>query len=512
MLEGKAARREYYPVLLFGRSANLLPLNNPSTTLQSINQSQPWRSCCLKAHRARAKFSCIYRSVFVSTVIMACRRITVRLVLFFLLQLTVAQRRGGGGGGGGGDHDDDDDFSGSGDSGGSGSGGSGGDSISGRPQPCDWSARHKAFGLPGLYYNGTLTIRHHITDNPVWDEEIEDPPIEDEFTNCQNDDRSVKTYKYPALLLIAPIGNESDTNPFHWQLRGYQPANQVRGLLGADFLDLEQRWVHIRSSDFVASNESVADYSLRWPARNLWRDADATQLDQVTRVYWSTNVTSESDGIYSSSARYERAPPVIEKGDYRLPIQSFGRHTSQYVTLSDVCVWNQVSEDIMGTTKGMPRSEITVGETNYATTTPTIWLNTGATSEMQGIGSTAIRMTVNNTLERTVPLTGRREAGCTEIGEFELGEFRGIHSYDDDDDPPKPWNLTLSVVLTFEGEVVRENSTSIDGMEDGKLVFGEGYVKPNERAEEEDDDDAGVSLRVAWSSLVIGLLLGYLIL
>ena len=59
-------------------------------------------------------------------------------------------------------------------------GGSGGSSA-----PCDWGMRHKAFGLPGLYYNGTLTIRHHITDNTAWDEEIEDPPTQSEFTNCQ---------------------------------------------------------------------------------------------------------------------------------------------------------------------------------------------------------------------------------------------------------------------------------------------------------------------------------------
>lgn len=446
---------------------------------------------------------------------MAGRPITVRLLLFLLLQLAVAQRRGGGGGGGG-DHDDDDSsgFGGSGGSGGSGdSGGSGGGSTGGgsKPPPCGWGARHKTFGLPGLYYNGTLTIRHHITDNPVWDEEVEDLIVESEFTNCQNDDRAVKTYKYPALLLIAPIGNESDTNPFHWQLKGYQPADQVRGELSADFLDFDQRWVHIRSSDFVPTNESVSDYSLRWPARLLWRDADATQLNQATRVYWPTNVTAESDGVYSSSARYARAPPVIDEDDYQLPLQGFGRHTSQYVTLSDVCVWNQAGESRIGSEKGLPRSEITVGKWNYATTTPTVWLDTGATAEMKGIGSTAIRMTVNNTLERTVPLSGKREGGCSTTGVFELGEFGGVHSSDDEDDPPKPWNLTLSVTLSFEGEIVQENSTSIDGLEDGKLVFGKGYVKPGEQ-DEEDDEDAGRAVRVAWSSLVIGLLLAYLVL
>ena len=275
---------------------------------------------------------------------------------------------------------------------------------------------------------------------------------------------------------------------------------------------MEQRWVYIRSSDFVAANETVSDYAAKWPARNLWRDADATQMNQVTRVYWPTNVTSESDGIYSSSARYAHAPLVIDKDDYRLPLRTFGKHTSQYVTLSDVCVWNQVSQGVIGDPQGLPRSKITVGKTNHATTTPTIWLNTGATAEMEGIGSTAVRMTVNNTLERTVPLSGMREAGCREIGEFELSEFGRIYSIDDEDDPPKPWNLTLNVVLSFQGEIVRENSTSIDGMEGGKLLFGASYVKPNERDDEDDEEDAGGALHMTWSSLIIGLSLGFLVL
>ncbi|SPO06739.1 uncharacterized protein DNG_09433 [Cephalotrichum gorgonifer] len=342
--------------------------------------------------------------------------ISIRLLVLvlLLLHLAIAQRRGGShsGGSDSDDGDDDGDNGGSGDDDGSGGGSSGGGDSALPSSPCDWGARHKAFGLPGIYYNGTLTIRHHITANTAWDKEVRDSPAPpDEFTNCQNDDRSAKTYDYPAILLVAPTGNDSDTNPFHWQLRAFQPANQVRGDNGVDFLDFEQRWVYIRSSDFVATNGTVSDYSERWPVRNKWRDADATQLNQVTRVYWPTKITSEDGGVYSSSAEYSHEPPSVNKADYNLPVRSYGKHTSQYVTLSDVCSFHQETEGIFGDAAALPRSEITTGDTNIATTTPTLWLATGATAEMAGIGGNSVQMTLNNSLERVAPLSGDRKAG-----------------------------------------------------------------------------------------------------
>lgn len=441
---------------------------------------------------------------------MPCRPTPTRFLLFLLLHLAIAQRRGGGGGGGGEDVDGDDDFDWD-DNGGGGSGGGGGTTGGAPTPPCDWDSRHAAFGLPGLYYNGTLTIRHHITANTAWSEEIENEP-KFSFINCQNDDRSVKTYSYPAHLLIAPTYNDSDTNPFHWQLRAYDP--RYWNYLNGNIRDFEQRWVYIRSSDF-ATNETMGDYSEAWPIFNPYRHSDATQLNRGTRVYWQTNVTSEGGGIYASSAEYSQAPPVIDRDDFELPPSRFlGRHSSQYVTLSDVCVWNQVTEDSHGNTDTLRRSEISVVEHGIGTTSPTLWLTTGAAAAISGIGSYSAKMSLNNSLEKTVPLSGGRIGGCGETDHFELSHFGPIYSEDEEESAfPRPWNLTLNIALSFEGSIIEENSTGIDGMDDGKLLFASGYDSGKWWYPDDGDDDAGSRmLPMAWTSLIIGLLLRVLVL
>lgn len=398
------------------------------------------------------------------------------------------------------------------DNGGGGSGGGGGTTGGAPTPPCDWDSRHAAFGLPGLYYNGTLTIQHHITASTAWSEEIGNE-FDYRMMNCRNDDRSVKTYAYPAHLLIAPIYNESDTNPFHWQLRAYDPM--YRNSRNGKIMDFEQRWVYIRSSDF-ATNESIPDFSEAWPIYNPYRDSDATRLGRGTRVYWQTNVTSEGGGVYASSAEYSQMPPVIDSDDYDLssvPNRFLGRYSSQYVTLSDVCVLNQVTVNSRGSTVTLPQSRISVAEEGVGTTSPTLWLTTGAAASMSGIGSYAVSMTLNNSLERAVPLSGGRRGGCGEPGQFQLSHFGPIYSEDEEDSAfPRPLNLTLNIALSFQGSIIRENSTGIDGMDDGKLLFASGYDARTWDSSNDDNDGGSRMLYVAWTSLIIGLLLRVLVL
>lgn len=443
------------------------------------------------------------------------RPLSTLILLLLLPALACAQRRGGGGDGGhGGDSDFDDDNGGDNDDSGGGGGGGGDDPPVFKSMPCGWHERQRTFGLPGIYYNGSITIRHHITKSTVWDEELED---DDPDSGCDNDDGSPKTYTYPALLLIAPAGNESDTNPMHWALRAFQPADQLKGTSDG-FIDIAQRWVYIRSSDFIVRNETLRDpdNSVFWSLLDTWRDSDATRLNQDTRVYWPTNITSGSDGVYAARAEYAQTPPGMRALDYRLSSRIYGKHTSQFVTLSDVCVRNQVRNSITSSPEGMPSSHIDNGEESRRTSTPTVWLTKGATAELLNMGAASMTMTLNNSLDATVPLSGGREAGCpgSDPDPFEMGHFGLVHSKDDTSADPKPWTVTLSISVSFQGSIVRENSTSIDGFENGKLVFGETYDELLRETAEirygDDDNDGSRTARwgaQAWAGLVFCALL-----
>lgn len=109
--------------------------------------------------------------------------------------------------------------------------------------------RLQLYALPGLYYNGTLTVTHRVSDNSAYAMEDLDDGLElgSKFTKdsrCSSDDGAEKTYKYPALFHVGPRGNDEDYNPLHWSLKGFQQSS-VSGYVG-----VLQCVVHVRSSDF----------------------------------------------------------------------------------------------------------------------------------------------------------------------------------------------------------------------------------------------------------------------
>src|ERR1700712_392502 len=146
------------------------------------------------------------------------RTLPISLLLFIFTQLSQCKRGGGGG------------FSSGGSSSGGSSSGSGTNSgstpcgtacaVPPPKPPCDLgicgcamvNERENLFELPGLYYNGTITLTHQLTQNSAWDAEALSTST---GTKCDNDDRSQKTYQYPALFFVGPNGNTSDTNPIH---------------------------------------------------------------------------------------------------------------------------------------------------------------------------------------------------------------------------------------------------------------------------------------------------------
>lgn len=429
---------------------------------------------------------------------------TLLLVLLHAGRLVTAQRRGGGGGGGG-----------------------GGDNGAGelddidipdtptppkegppKPQPtCEESRcvcamideRTSQYELPGMYYNGTVTVEHKIDDSSVWLFEDTEKTQENYYKWCGNKDGETKTYEYPALLFVGNTGNDSDTNPIFWILRGYQPADQTD--LDTEYLDVRQRWIHLRSSDFVVRDESRK--GLRGQYRYL--ETDATAVYGETSVYWRTNISdhSEASSSFSARATYEHEPILTEESgeipDVDMPSwdpdeDSQDVRTSQYVTLSDVC--NVLHQTVEGASSA-PGSSITEGDEDNAmsgATTPTVWLPLGTVAEMSGIGSETARFELTSRdWERVRPYASGQSASCfDDVGRqrFEWSGFSHMHRFGQ---PESIWNLTLSLLsLSFEGSLVGENSTDITSFgDDGTPVFGAKYERAPREEEENPPSSSG---------------------
>jgi hypothetical protein len=274
--------------------------------------------------------------------------------------------------------------------------------------------------------------------------------------------------------------------------------------------------VYIRSSDFVVTNKT---YLYDTPYEPFYTDhleeTDATKYEQTTRVYWKTNVTAGDGDVFSAQAEYTEMPPLLDVDNpaYRnSPDWSAGLRTSQYITLSDVCNYNQKmldpyddADDIKTVHDAAGRKTRRQENDIWEATEPTVWLEKGAVVEMEDIGADSMRWTLETTLKNAVPWKGAREGGvCKDSTPFEFSDFAPFVSMNNDEGSSNivPWNITLSVRLSFEGALIKENSTTLDGEEGGKLLFGAGYEQFLEQ-ETEDEEDGGTSLQIAaWYAIL----------
>lgn len=204
-------------------------------------------------------------------------------------------------------------------------------------------------------------------------------------------------------------------------------------------------------------------------------------------------------------------PPLLDVDNpaYRnRPDWRAGLRSSQYITLSDVCNYNQrllddwydgddveAIHDASG--REMRRQENDIWEA----TEPTVWLEKGATVEMEDIGAQKMRWTLQATLDKAVPWKGARKGGvCSDTTPFEFSDFVPYTSRNNDGDSSVeatvPWNITLDVSLSFEGLLIKVNSTTLDGEEDGKFLFGAGYEQFMEQ-EDGDNENNAASFRFA---------------
>ncbi|KAM6514302.1 hypothetical protein FALCPG4_015452 [Fusarium falciforme] len=443
-----------------------------------------------------------------------------RFSLALLLLATIAsvgfgQRRGGGSGGSGGSGGDD----------GEDGDGSEGDGIEINDPTCVYDLctcstrreRGLIYSMPGLFYNGTLTMTHRITNNTSWgyDDGSPEADEDDDPPPCENDDSARKTYTYPALVYIGPRGNDSDTNPIHWTLRGYQPANQTMGTT-RPYIDIFQRWIYLRSSDFPIK-APTAEQSYYYPS-------DATKIYRDTTVYWPTNVTQTGDKTFSARAVYNKEPILTQRSTpafYEDPPKSLltpekgidgsgnGPRTSQYITLSDVCVRSQT---MLGLGEA-PKSLIPSGNNYRLVTTPTLWLETGAEATMEGIGADTLTFKLDSSVTRRIGYVSSQTARCREGGNsvFERSDFQMLRSVNDPHSRPgeldfDPWNLTVSFQISFEGTLETENGAEITGVENGVPVFNVGYMPLNKYGEPQPKASASADVNPVVASIALGMI------
>lgn len=356
--------------------------------------------------------------------------------------------------------------------------------------------RMDLYELPGLYYNGTLTITHKLTQNSAWDTiSLAKPGAE----TCANNDETQKTYEYPALFFIGPKGNDSDTNPVHWALRAYQPTDQMTG---SQYLDVSQRWVHIRSSDFVVTDGSLKSSIF---GQYQYFASDATRMHRETRVYWDTAVTATGGDTYSATASYVAQPSEVGLNDlsYGLLDEGTGPRSSQYVTLSDVCYYGQ--EMYAASDVSVPRSKIPKDNQYLWDTRPAVMLPLGAEASITEIGAKSMSLTMNTTVSSQLAFVNPDEATCSAptygwlsyentMYALQWSKARWSHS--------NLWNISASIDISFKGDMVTENSTTIKGLEDGQLVFAETYERTYDNTTGSSGNGAS-ALDLGWGMFVI---------
>jgi len=335
------------------------------------------------------------------------------------------------------------------------------------------SERENIYELPGLYYNGTVTITHLLTANSAWDAEASSTRTGEK---CANNDREQKTYEYPALFFIGSNGNATDSNPVFWALRAFQPADQV---LNEQYLDVYQRWLHIRSSDFVVTDTSL---EAEFFGQYQYYASDETRLHRQTRVYWNTNITASSDSkSYTASATYVSSPPEIslDQRSFASPPPGTKPRTSQYITLSDVCYYDQ---ELWNSHGSLPVSYIPPGNNYLWSTTPTLFLSQDATASISSIGGDTLSFTLNDTLSSSVAFVSEQQSNCLGsptsprvpfTSSFNLLHWRKHGDYTGQ----YLWNISANVGVSFQGRLVGQNSTTITGTKDGVPLFKEGYER-----------------------------------
>lgn len=377
---------------------------------------------------------------------MQARQILLFFYVFLVWSPRCLAKKGGGGGdysgggysGGGGSYDDDGD-----DSDGS-SSGSGYVPYEPLCTTCECKERDqrvKIYSLPGSYYNGTVTINHVVSTNSARDAAA----IAQSQTGCPSDDASPKTYSYPALFTVGSNLNSSDVSPIFWNLRAFNPPGQYTGEDSHIFAE----WIHVRSSDFASEYWSTGDMSSQWP--------------EETHTYWDTKVVSNGPSDWTANATYTAQPQEESSSAASFPNPHFVVRSSNYITLADVCAYDQELYFTDG--KSPEMSPIPPNNNDIFNTIPTIFFDLGAQASLENIGSDSLKFTLKGSVRRQVVSTGQSLYACpSDTGS--MAYYRTLQPLqwqeaDASTDEENMWNISASVTLNFQGTLVTENSTEI---------------------------------------------------
>jgi hypothetical protein len=246
-------------------------------------------------------------------------------------------------------------------------------------------------------------------------------------------------------------------------------------MVGDQYLDIHERWIHLRSSDYVVTDNSTEAYYF---GQYEYYASDETGIHRETHTYWDTTVSPGSDDTYSVVAEYVSTPSEIPLGhnSYATLPKGAGPRSSQYITLSDVCYYDQ--EGWQTSTHLTPPSYIPKGNDYIWTTTPTVFLGLGAKANMSGIGANSMQFVMRSTIANALAFVSPVQASCDDemytyntrfSSNFDAMHWTEASEYS----PGNLWNMTVDVQIVFQGDMVSENSTKIMGFENGTPIFEE---------------------------------------
>lgn len=126
-------------------------------------------------------------------------------------------------------------------------------------------------------------------------------------------------------------------------------------------------------------------------------------------------------------------------------------------------------------------SRLIISEGNIYTwtTTPTVFFDLEAEARVQRIGDDTLSFQMNGSTQDGTTFVGSASSSCNGVM-MKLYESSDILQWDEASETSNEvniWNLTVAINLSFEGSIVKENSTTVNSTEAATSVWAASYAR-----------------------------------
>ncbi|KAI9797481.1 MAG: hypothetical protein M1825_005989 [Sarcosagium campestre] len=306
------------------------------------------------------------------------------------------------------------------------------------------------YSASGSYYNGTVRVSHRVKDSPT--------------KGCSNSDRSPKSYEYDAVVLVGPPQNQTDPNDVYWALRAFRPKGSPRTRSCSDYTPFNPCYDPTKALDEFIRIQSTEDVPI------------SLTFSEKFEVLWNSELTpdkvvtepegEDGDNLVTSwnlTSTYDNKAPFSYSSVYSSDDNT--TRTSGFVTLSDVCIngydFNRLSSSSLSAYPPISPFD-DPDKPNPDTTAGNVFLETGTSISMTGIGSNSLTLTLTNgSVERGVVRALGDPTGCDDYSPSDA--TRNLVELDSDPSSTinsgnSLLNITVDFELNFRGSLVTNAS------------------------------------------------------